>query len=644
MNSLDHNFQKNQLYKIRHSMAHILAQAVKQLFPQARLGFGPPTDEGFYYDFDFTHTDFNQSPDRNLKKVYKQMLKILNSKDSFFFTKKDYNYDQALKLCEHHNEPYKKKNIEILNAKGVKVFSFYYHQDFLDLCQGPHIDSSVNLPSDAFSLDRVSGAYWLGSEKNPMLTRIYALCFATKNDHIEYIAKRKLADQYNHQKIGSELELFTFDDRVGKGLALWLPMGYAIRAQIERYVEEVESKYGFFRVHTPCIAKQKLYKTSGHLPLYQQSMFPPMVTADKNQAKNQENENNDEIFYLRPMNCPHHHLIYGHKKRSYRDLPFRIAEYGDVFRYEQSGELSGLLRVRALSINDGHIYCTEDQVFQELESIFDMHFEFFATFRLKSYKFRLSVRNNTQKLDKDTHQDINYDQVTNEDLIDDKSSTDIKFQGDDNIWNKSEKILKEILDKRDIPYTIGYGEAAFYGPKVDLQFVNLLGREETVSTIQLDFLAAKNFSLFYTDENDCDKHPIVIHRAPLSSHERFISYLIEYYRGAFPTWCAPIQVGVVPVHGSVIDYARSINQHLSNNQVRVKLYDGKESFSKKIRINMKKKIPVTVIVGSEEHQNNQVTVRRWGSDQSTTMDREQFYHQLDQEIKNREFYHDQILS
>ena len=606
--SADLQDSSSDLYKIRHSMAHILAQAVKHEFPQAKLGFGPPTESGFYYDFDFGDLEFKEE---HLKRISKRMKKILAAPQQPF-ERTNYDFKGAIELCESLSEPYKKAYVHALHRRGVREFSFFSHGSFQDLCEGPHVPSTRDLSAGSFHLHRVSGAYWLGDEKQPMLTRIYAHCFSTAEQLKAYRERLELAQKYDHHRLGVQLELFTFDDRVGKGLPLWLPAGTAVRQAIERYAEEVEFDHGYHRVHTPVLAKKELYESSGHLSMYQQSMFPPIVCSH-------EHSQHQEHYYLRPMNCPHHHLIYSHKTRSYRDLPLRLAEYGESFRYEQSGELSGLIRVRSMAINDGHIYLRRDQVAAELRDILQMYRDFYATFALTDYTFRLSVRGG--------------------ETTDDKQ----KFQGSSELWHQAEKILREVLEQENLPYELGQGEAAFYGPKIDVQFRNLMGREETVSTIQIDFLAADNFKLRYIDAAGQEQKTVVIHRSPLSTHERFMSYLIEYYGGAFPTWCAPVQVAVVPVHENSHPYAQQLISGLRRQKVRVEGCLGSESFSKKIRHNMVRKIPISVIIGKDEVAEDKVTLRRFGRKESHTMGKKEFLQSLDREIQNREFPHRDII-
>lgn len=613
---------QSQIYKIRHSMAHVLAQAVKQEYPRVKLGFGPPIEHGFYYDFDFADQSFGEE---NLKAIEKRMKKIIKSSQKTPFEYCSYDLNQALKICDDIHEPYKKEYVSLLHQRGETSFSFYTHGNFVDLCDGPHVHTLKELPVDGFHLHKTSGAYWLGDEKNPMFTRIYAYCFETKAQLEQHLNRIRNAQKYDHRKLGRELELFYFDQRVGKGLPLWLPAGMAIRKEIERYAEEVEFEYGYERVHTPSIASQQLYRTSGHLPMYEDSMYPPILCNHNEQQDHQTSQNAEhdhtETYYLRPMNCPHHHLIYSHKKRSYRDLPIRLAEYGEVFRFEQSGELSGLIRVRSMCQNDGHIYCSKEQVEEEVRSILKMYQRFYDTFQLSlgQYSMRLSLRSQ----DDSDHQ---------------------KYQGSREQWNMAEDILRRILKNQEIPFQEASGEAAFYGPKIDVQFRNLMGREETVSTIQIDFLAAENFQLSFTNADGEEESCVVIHRAPLSTHERFLSYLIEYYGGAFPTWCAPIQVAIIPIHEGIHEYAQDIASTLKKKHIRTKLVFSKESFSKKIRNCMTQKIPINLVLGNQEKEQNHITMRRWSETNNQTMKRSEFIHLITHEISSREFVQRQRLN
>lgn len=585
------------LYRIRHSMAHVLAQAVQTKYPTVKLGFGPPVEHGFYYDFDLTGTEFHES---DLKELEKIMRKIIGQAQEF--KRVDCDFNQAIEtIKKYRDEPYKIENIQNLSSRGEKNFSFYTNGNFLDLCEGPHVDNTRQLQSAAFKLDRVAGAYWLGDEKRPMLTRIYALCFEKQAELDEFLKRRKMAEEFDHKKLGKELDLFEFEDLIGKGLPLWLPNGTVIRNEIQKFAEEMEFKYGYKRVATPNIAKQDLYLKSQHLPAYEDSMFPPMIVKD-------EDGTEATRFFLKPMNCPHHHLIYASRMRSYRDLPLRLAEYGTCYRYEQSGELSGLIRVRCMSMNDAHIYLRLDQFEDEFRKLVAMYREFYDTFKLSSYRVRLSVRS--------------------------KDKAD-KYKGDEAMWEKAEELLEKALKDLGVDYFVGEGEAAFYGPKIDYQFKNLLGREETVSTIQVDFLSPVNFDLKFTEQGGTEGVPIIIHRAPLSTHERFVSYLIEYYGGAFPTWAAPVQVNLVPVNQDCEAYCQNLAKQLHEAYVRVEIDASDNSFNKKIRNSTVRKTPITLIIGNKEVEEHRVTVRRYGIEKQESLSVQEFKDMLMDEIKHR---------
>lgn len=584
------------LYRIRHSLAHVLAEAVQLKFPKAQLGFGPPTEHGFFYDFDFGSTTLTEA---DLKDLEKAMKKIIGQGQSFEYF--EFDYDGAVKFLEQHRgEPYKLENLQNLRDRGVTKFTFYKTGPFLDVCEGPHVEKTSNLPADSFKLDRIAGAYWLGDEKRKMLTRIYALAFENREQLDDFVKRRKIAEEFDHKKLGKELEIYHYEDIIGKGLPLWLPNGTVIRDELQKYAVEMEFKYGYKRVATPNIAKKELYLKSQHLPAYEESMFPPMVCGDKDEEKTE--------YYLKPMNCPHHHLIYSSRRRSYRELPLRLAEYGTCYRYEQSGEISGLIRVRCMTMNDAHIYLRESQFQDEFDKLLAMYKEYYRVFGLKEFSFRLSVRSEENKE---------------------------KFKGDAAMWDKAEAMLEESLKKADLPYFRGEGEAAFYGPKIDIQFRNLMGREETVSTIQVDFLSPKNFDLNYIDEQGQEQSLLIIHRAPLSTHERFISFLIEYYGGAFPTWLAPVQVMVIPVNDACAAYGQSMLEEFHGMTVRAEMDESDNSFNKKIRTHTMRKIPIQLIIGQKEVDEGQVTVRRYGIQEQKTMSRAEFMASLKDEIANR---------
>jgi threonyl-tRNA synthetase len=583
------------IYKTRHSMAHVLAQAVQALFSDVKLGFGPPTETGLYYDFDFGSHTLEAA---DLKRIEKQVRRILEQEQTFVRLEMD--GAAALAKVEQMTEPYKVLQVKKLSEGGETCFSFYQNGNFVDLCEGPHVESTQALRKAGFQLDRISGAYWLGNEKNKMLTRIYALCFSTPEELNQYLERRKNAEENDHKKLGRELDLFTVDDIVGKGLILWMPNGTVLRDTIENYAKEMEFHYGYQRVATPHITKEELFLKSQHLPEYQASMFPPMIVETEEGVK--------ERFYLKPMNCPFHHTIYLSRPRSYRELPLRFAEYGTCYRFEQSGELSGLLRVRCMTMNDAHIYLAEENLDEEIKNILSLYQEFYKTFALSQYRYRLSVRG--------------------------KENQD-KFKGDPVLWDRAEAILKKILDAMGLPYYLGEGEAAFYGPKIDIQFENLMGREETLSTIQLDFLGPINFDLNYVSSTGELKRPVIIHRAPLSTHERFVSFLIEYYRGAFPTWMAPTQVMILPIADAFSEYCFALERELKKYFVRVKVDVSDNSFNKKIRTHSKQKIPILLIVGQQEVEKNQVTLRRYGIQEQQTKTQEAFISELKKEIETR---------
>jgi threonyl-tRNA synthetase len=588
------------LYRIRHSLAHVLAQAVLSVQPEARLGFGPPVEHGFYYDFDLPEPITAD----DLPKIEKKMRQILQEKQAF--VRSELPPADALAKAEAMRQPYKVEAVNDLQAKGVPIISFYQNGPFVDMCEGPHCADTKEIRSDAFLLDSIAGAYWKGSEKNKMLTRIYGLAFATGTDLKEFLARRKLAQERDHRKLGRELDLFHIDDEVGKGLILWLPKGTVLRDEIEAMAKEYEFRYGYERVATPHITKQELYYRSGHLPYYKESMFPPLELTVA--GEEHEDEKQKEVFYLKPMNCPHHHMIYRARPHSYRDLPLRLAEYGTCYRYEKSGELSGLLRVRCLTMNDAHIYCAPEQLQDEITSLLQMYQEQYAVFGLTDFSMRLSLH--------------------------DPGNTE-KYQGDEELWQRGEDILREALEVNKLKYYVGTDEAAFYGPKIDVQFRTLMGREESVSTIQVDFMAAKKFELRYVDEHGEEKSPVVIHRAPLSTHERMLSYLIEHYGGAFPTWLAPVQVRVLAVVDDLVPYAEDLVRKLREDEVRAEVDLSPHSFNKRIRLGTLEKIPILLVVGRKEAAEGTVTVRRYKIEKQVTLPFDQFHTELLEEIATR---------
>ncbi len=455
--------------------------------------------------------------------------------------------------------------------------SFYTSGPFVDMCEGPHVENTSQIPVMSFKLDSIAGSYWRGDSAKPMLTRIYGLCYSSESELKEFVKNRELALKRDHRKLGQELELFTIDERVGKGLPLWLPNGTVIREELEKFAKELEFKDGYVRVATPHIANGELYKLSGHLKLYKDSMFPPMRSVEK------DPDSPAEEFYLKPMNCPHHHMIYLNRPRSYRELPLRLAEYGTVYRFEKSGQLAGLLRVRGLAMNDAHIYLTRDQIKDEIKKVVAMHKLYFEKFRMDKIWVRLSLHDQ----DKD------------------------KFVGNEELWRDTENILRDVLKELKVEYEEVAGEAAFYGPKIDYQTENVLGREETAATVQLDFTSPERFQLEYTAADGSKQRPFIIHRAPLGTHERFISFLIERWGGAFPSWLAPLQVKIVPVADDFTDYAKELAGDLTAKMIRCEVDFTNDSFSKKVRNAITKKVPNVWIVGANEVKDGTITWRRY---------------------------------
>lgn len=578
------------LYKIRHSLAHVMAQAVLQIRPGAKLAFGPPIDNGCYYDFMFdtpvTSADFED--------IEKRMRKIIAERQEFKAASLPAQaaVDHLAKLGQNFKAEY----CEELIRGGETEIGFYTNGPFEDMCAGPHVTHTGEIPPDCFKIDSLAGAYWRGSEKNPQLSRLYCLAFKNKKDLEAYLENRRLAQERDHRKLGKELELFIFSDFVGPGLPLWTPNGTVIRDALETLGKEVETRHGYVRVATPHLAKEDLFRTSGHLPYYKDTMFPPMEL---------EGEAN---YYLKAMNCPHHHMIYGHRPRSYRELPLRMAEYGTVYRFEPSGTLSGLLRVRSLAMNDAHIYCTLEQLKAELIDTFKLTFDYYKMFRFTNVRVRFS-----------THDPANKE----------------KFVDNPELWKFSEQVVREVIDELKVEFILGEGEAAFYGPKIDMQASTALGREETISTTQLDFAQPLRFNLTYIGQDGAEHRPYVVHRAPLGTHERFIAFLIEHFGGAFPTWMAPVQAALIPVNAEVLPYANEIAATLRQNLIRAEVDDSDNSFNKKIREAVTRKTPNIVIIGGKEAEARNVTLRRYCVKEQLTMPLDTFIDRMKRLVAER---------
>ncbi|HHZ6795380.1 TPA: threonine--tRNA ligase [Staphylococcus aureus] len=568
---------------LRHSTAHLMAHAIKRLYGNVKFGVGPVIEGGFYYDFDI---DQNISSD-DFEQIEKTMKQIVN--ENMKIERKVVSRDEAKELFS--NDEYK---LELIDAiPEDENVTLYSQGDFTDLCRGVHVPSTAKIKE--FKLLSTAGAYWRGDSNNKMLQRIYGTAFFDKKElkaHLQMLEERKERD---HRKIGKELELFTNSQLVGAGLPLWLPNGATIRREIERYIVDKEVSMGYDHVYTPVLANVDLYKTSGHWDHYQEDMFPPMQLDET------------ESMVLRPMNCPHHMMIYANKPHSYRELPIRIAELGTMHRYEASGAVSGLQRVRGMTLNDSHIFVRPDQIKEEFKRVVNMIIDVYKDFGFEDYSFRLSYRDPEDKE---------------------------KYFDDDDMWNKAENMLKEAADELGLSYEEAIGEAAFYGPKLDVQVKTAMGKEETLSTAQLDFLLPERFDLTYIDQDGEHHRPVVIHRGVVSTMERFVAFLTEETKGAFPTWLAPKQVQIIPVNVDLhYDYARQLQDELKSQGVRVSIDDRNEKMGYKIREAQMQKIPYQIVVGDKEVENNQVNVRQYGSQDQETVEKDEFIWNLVDEIR-----------
>ncbi|HCV6192569.1 TPA: threonine--tRNA ligase [Staphylococcus aureus] len=568
---------------LRHSTAHLMAHAIKRLYGNVKFGVGPVIEGGFYYDFDI---DQNISSD-DFEQIEKTMKQIVN--ENMKIERKVVSRDEAKELFS--NDEYK---LELIDAiPEDENVTLYSQGDFTDLCRGVHVPSTAKIKE--FKLLSTAGAYWRGDSNNKMLQRIYGTAFFDKKElkaHLQMLEERKERD---HRKIGKELELFTNSQLVGAGLPLWLPNGATIRREIERYIVDKEVSMGYDHVYTPVLANVDLYKTSGHWDHYQEDMFPPMQLDET------------ESMVLRPMNCPHHMMIYANKPHSYRELPIRIAELGTMHRYEESGAVSGLQRVRGMTLNDSHIFVRPDQIKEEFKRVVNMIIDVYKDFGFEDYSFRLSYRDPEDKE---------------------------KYFDDDDMWNKAENMLKEAADELGLSYEEAIGEAAFYGPKLDVQVKTAMGKEETLSTAQLDFLLPERFDLTYIGQDGEHHRPVVIHRGVVSTMERFVAFLTEETKGAFPTWLAPKQVQIIPVNVDLhYDYARQLQDELKSQGVRVSIDDRNEKMGYKIREAQMQKIPYQIVVGDKEVENNQVNVRQYGSQDQETVEKDEFIWNLVDEIR-----------
>ncbi len=578
------NIKENKnLNILNHSCAHLLAHAIKRLYPNAKFWVGPVIEEGFYYDIDLGDEVIKEE---DLPKIEKEMKKI--SKSDKRITRLELSKEEALEMFKE--DPYKVDLIENMNKD--EVISAYKQDDFIDLCRGPHMPTTKSMKY--FKLLKVSGAYYKGDSKNKMLQRIYGICFENEedlNNHLKELEEAKLRD---HRKIGKDLKLFMTHDLVGKGMPLWLPNGAMIRYNLEKYIKDKEISLGYKHVYTPSLGSVDLYKTSGHWDHYKEDMFPVMKV-------------DDEEFVLRPMNCPHHMLVYKNDLHSYRDLPIRIGELAHDFRYESSGAVCGLERVRCMCQNDAHIFCSLDEVGEEFGNVVKLILDVYKDFGFNNYSFRLSLRGKEKE----------------------------KYFDDDEMWNKAESMLRSVLTDLGLDFYEAEDEAAFYGPKLDVQVKSAIGHDVTLSTCQLDFLLPERFDLTYIDKDGTKKRPVVIHRAILGTLDRFTAFLLEETKGVLPLWLSPVQVNIIPVNNEYhLRYAKEIETKLKENNIRVEVDDREEKVSYKMRESVTRKIPITLILGDKEKDNNNISYRRYGSEETVTVSEDDFIVLLNNEIKS----------
>jgi len=591
-------YHDSNLYRVRHSAAHIMAQAVMEQFPGARIAIGPAIEEGFYYDFDLPRT---LTPE-DLEKIEQRMREIIQA--DYPFTRRALSADEARAIF--HDQPYKLELIDGLEKGGTDEdgnpldaapeISVYQQDGFTDLCRGPHVERTGQINPAAIKLMSVAGAYWRGDEKNPMLQRIYGTAWNTAEELEQYLWRIEEAKKRDHRKLGKELEIFTFEDEVGPGLPLWLPAGGAMIEEIESLAKEMEFKHGYVRVRTPHLSKEDLFLRSGHLPYYAESMYPPM-------------EMDGVKYYVKPMNCPMHHKIYASKPRSYRDLPLRLAEYGTCYRYEKSGELFGLMRVRSMQMNDSHIYCTERQFEDEFTGVINLYLEYFKLFGIEEYIMRLSTHH-PRGLGK-------------------------KYVNNPEMWLKTEDMVRSAMIKHNIPFVEEADEAAFYGPKIDVQVKSAIGREFSLATNQVDFAQSERFDLTFVNEQGQVERPVIIHRAPLSTHERLIGFLLEHYAGAFPVWLAPEQVRIIPITDEQAPAAQELYDLLHASGVRAELDLDAERMNAKIRKAQVMKVPYMAVLGKREAAEKSVALRKRDGSQAV-MDVNAFVKLVQDKAKSRD--------
>lgn len=570
-----------------HSSAHLMAEAVEALFPGAKFWVGPAIEKGFYYDIDLGGRTISEDQLKEMEKLMNEL-----AKKNAAYVRKAMPKQEAVAYFEEKGDEYK---LDLLQGLQDGEITFYTQGNFTDLCRGPHIPHTGFIK--AIKLMSIAGAYWKGDEKNKQLTRIYGVSFPNQKELDEYLAMLEEAKKRDHRKLGKELGIFTFDDEVGPGLPLWLPNGAVVIEELEKLAKETEQAAGYKRVVTPHIAKESLYHTSGHLPYYQDSMYPPM-------------ELEGTKYYLKAMNCPHHHKIFASDARSYKELPVRLAEYGTCYRYEQSGELFGLMRVRCLHMNDAHIYCTREQFAQEFRAVNEMYLKYFKIFGIDKYVMRLSLH--------------------------DPAKLGQKYINEPELWLQTEEMVRNVLIESGIPFVEVPDEGAFYGPKIDVQIWSAIGREFTLATNQVDFAQGRRFNLTFTNKDNQPETPLIIHRAPLGTHERFIGFLLEHYAGKFPLWLAPVQVKVLPISEKFIPYAANVVEELKKADIRAELDDRNEKIGKKIRDTELMKIPYMFVIGEKEVNDGLVSVRKQGKGDEGSRTVSEILTTLSNEIKERQ--------
>jgi threonyl-tRNA synthetase len=569
-----------------HSSAHLMAEAIESMFPGVKFWVGPPVENGFYYDVDLGDRSISEE---DLRKLEVKMAELARQNNTYI--RKEIPKAEAVHYFDEKGDEYK---LDLLQGLEDGNITFYTQGAFTDLCRGPHIPSTGFIK--AIKLTNIAGAYWKGDEKNKQLTRIYGVTFPAQKQLDEYLHMLEEAKKRDHRKLGKELSIYTMDDDVGPGLVLWMPNGTIVIEELEKLAKETEKDAGYKRVVTPHIAKENLYLTSGHLPYYQDSMYPPM-------------ELEGVKYYLKSMNCPHHHKIFAAEQHSYKDLPLRLAEYGTCYRYEQSGELFGLMRVRCLHMNDAHIYCTREQFAEEFKAVNDMYLKYFKIFGIEKYVMRLSLHS--------------------------KEKLGVKYVNEPELWLETEEMVRSVMKEAGIPFVEVPDEGAFYGPKIDVQIWSTIGREFTLATNQVDFAQGRRFKLEFTNQNNEAETPLIIHRAPLGTHERFIGFLLEHYAGKFPTWLAPLQVKILPISDKFMDYAKEVLGKLKKADIRAEIDDRNEKIGKKIRDTELMKVPYMLVVGEKEAAENKVAVRRQGKGDAGTKHVDEFLIDIVGEIRER---------